>query len=83
MEDLKIPEGTQPGQVFTMRGKGLPEINGRGKGDEYVVVKVQVPTRLTPEQRELLRQFAGTTGEKIQEHAEGKGILGRLFGHQS
>jgi molecular chaperone DnaJ len=78
-EDLKIPEGTQPGQVFTLKGKGLPDINGRGKGDQYVLVKVQVPTRLTHEQKELLRQFALSTGEQIQT-SENKGILGRIFG---
>ena len=79
-EDLKIPEGTQSEQVFTLRGKGIPDINGRGKGDQHVVVKIQVPTKLTNEQRELLRQFAATTGETLQPN-EGKGILGRIFGH--
>jgi molecular chaperone DnaJ len=79
-EDLKIPEGTQSGQTFTLRGKGIPDINGRGKGDQHVVVRVQVPTRLTTEQRDLLKQFAATMGECVQEN-EGKGILGRIFGH--
>jgi molecular chaperone DnaJ len=79
-EDLKIPEGTQSGQTFSLRGKGLTDINGRGKGDLHVVVRVQVPTKLTQEQRELLRQFAATTGETLQQ-AESKGILGRIFGH--
>lgn len=78
-EELKIPEGTQSGQTFTMRGKGLPDINGRGKGDLNVVVRVQVPTKLTQEQRELLRQFASTTGENLHQN-EDKGILGRIFG---
>jgi molecular chaperone DnaJ len=80
MEDLKISEGTQPGQVYTLKGKGLPDINGRGKGDEHVVIKVQIPHRLTAEQRELLKQFAASTGEKIQETTEGPNILGRIFG---
>jgi molecular chaperone DnaJ len=79
-EDLKIPEGTQSGQTFTLRGKGIPDINGRGKGDQHVIVRVQVPTRLTAEQRELLKQFAATMGECVQEN-ESKGILGRIFGH--
>ncbi len=82
VEDLKIPEGTQSGQTFTMRGKGIPDINGRGKGDEHVVVHVQVPTKLTAEQREILKQFAATMGEKTQETHEKGNILGRLFGHQ-
>lgn len=80
MDDLKIPEGTQGGQVFTLRGRGLPDANGRGKGDEYVVIKVQVPHKLTAEQRELLRQFAATMGEQIHEGGEGRGIMGRIFG---
>ncbi len=81
-EDLKIPEGTQPGQKFTLRGKGLPDINGRGKGDEHILVRVQVPTKLTHEQRELLRQFAATTGERVAEGHGGKnGILGKILGH--
>ncbi|HZO88601.1 MAG TPA: molecular chaperone DnaJ [Chthonomonadaceae bacterium] len=79
-EELKIPEGTQSGQTFTLRGRGLPDFHGRGKGDEYVIVKVQVPTKLTPEQRELLKQFAATMGEHLHD-GENKGILGRLFGH--
>ena len=79
-EDLKIPDGTQAGQVFTLRGKGIPDVNGRGKGDQHVVVKVQVPTKLTAEQRTLLKQFAATMGEQVHE-SEGKGILGKLFGH--
>ncbi|MDW8208112.1 MAG: molecular chaperone DnaJ [Chloroherpetonaceae bacterium] len=82
-EELKIPEGTQSGQRFTLRGKGIPDINGRGKGDQHVIVTVQVPTRLTAEQRQLLRQFAATMGEQIHDphdHRPG-GILGRIFGN--
>lgn len=82
LEDLKIPEGTQSGQTFTLRGKGLPDINGRGKGDEHIIVNVTVPTKLTAEQRELLKQFAATMGEKHTEQPHNKGIMGRLFGHQ-
>jgi len=80
IEDLKIQEGTQPGQVYTLKGRGLPDINGRGKGDEHVVIKVQIPGKLTVEQRELLKQFAASTGEKIHESMDGPNILGRIFG---
>lgn len=83
VEDIKIPEGTQSGQKFTLRGRGIPDINGRGKGDQHIIVRVQVPTKLTPEQRELLKQFAATMGEKIQENSGGKGIFSRILGHQS
>ena len=83
-EELKIPEGTQSGQAFTLRGKGLPDINNpRARGDEHILVQVQVPTKLTHEQRELLKQFAATLGEKPVDSPHGKGVLGRLFGHQS
>jgi molecular chaperone DnaJ len=81
VEELKIPEGTQSGQKFTLRGRGIPDINGRGKGDEHVVVRVQVPTKLTPEQRELLKQFAATMGERMQDPA-GKGIFSRILGER-
>ncbi len=80
MDELKINEGTQPGQVYTLKGKGLPDIHGRHRGDEHIVIKVQVPSRLTAEQRDLLRQFAATIGEKIEDSADGPNILGRLFG---
>jgi molecular chaperone DnaJ len=80
MEDLKIHEGTQPSQVYTLKGKGLPDISGRSKGDEHVIIKVQIPNKLTAEQRDLLRQFAASTGERVQEANEGPNILGRIFG---
>lgn len=81
-EEFKIPEGTQSGHRFTLRGKGIPEVNGRGKGDQHLIVQVQVPTRLTAEQRELLKQFAATTGEQLNQTQEKGGILGRIFGGQ-
>ena len=80
-EELKLNEGTQPGQVYTLRGKGIPDLNNRSKGDEHVVIKVEVPSKLTNEQRDLLRQFAATTGEKLNEtHNNGPNILGRILG---
>lgn len=77
MEELKINEGTQPGQRYTLKGKGLPDMqSGRGKGDEHIFIKVQVPTKLTNEQKELLKQFAATTGEDVHATAEHRGIFG-------
>lgn len=55
---LRIPPGTQTGTVFRLRGKGMPKLDGFGRGDELVRVIVQTPTRLTQRQRELLSQFA-------------------------
>jgi len=57
-----IPEGTQTGTVFRLKGKGIPHLNGFGRGDQFVTVVVQTPTNLTKEQKELLRQFEGLSG---------------------
>lgn len=54
---LKIPQGTQTGTVFRMRGKGIPFLHGSGKGDENVEVIVEVPEKLTAKQKELLQEF--------------------------
>jgi molecular chaperone DnaJ len=55
---LSVPAGTQDDTVMRMRGNGLPRIEGRGKGDEFVRIKIKVPKKLSPEQKELLRRFA-------------------------
>ena len=57
----KFPEGTQPGQVFRLRGEGVTHLRGGGKGDLYVTAVVEIPKKLTSQQKELLRQFDGTT----------------------
>ncbi len=57
-QKLRIPEGTQPGAVFRLRGKGMPSVNGHGHGDLYVAVEVVVPTRLRGEQRRLFEMLA-------------------------
>ena len=58
-----LPAGTQPGTTFRLRGKGIPELRGRGRGDQYVTVQVKVPTSLNNQQREALQAFAETMGE--------------------
>lgn len=55
---LKIPKGTQTDAIFRLRGKGLPKINSERRGDEMVKVKIKIPTKLTPKQKKLLREFA-------------------------
>ncbi|MEW5899654.1 MAG: molecular chaperone DnaJ [Bacillota bacterium] len=60
---IRIPEGTQHGTEFRLRGKGIPDLNGYGRGDQYVRVKVVTPTRLTERQKQLLREFAILSGE--------------------
>ncbi len=59
-EKLKIPEGTQSGAVFRLRGKGLADPHGGGKGDLYYHVRVLTPTKLTREQRKLIEQLGAT-----------------------
>jgi molecular chaperone DnaJ len=55
--DLKIPEGTQSGKVFILRGRGVTHLNGRGRGDHLVEVIVKTPTGLNRKQRELLKEL--------------------------
>ena len=62
-----LPAGTQSGTTFRLRGKGIPELRGRGRGDQYVTVRVQVPTNLNGEQREALHAFAAAMGEEVPE----------------
>jgi molecular chaperone DnaJ len=58
-ERLRIPEGTQTGSVFRVRGRGLPILEGRGQGDLYVSVTVAIPTKLSREQRRLMESLLG------------------------
>ena len=60
-----IPEGTQTGTIFRLRGKGIQNLRGSGRGDQFVTVTVTVPTELSDEQKELLRQFAAAGNEAI------------------
>ena len=62
-----IPEGTQTGTVFRLRGKGIPVPNGRGRGDQYVTVTVETPRNLTKEQKEALKKFSELLGESNYE----------------
>ena len=62
-EPLRIPAGTQPNQVFRLRNKGVPFLDGSGRGDHYVHVAVRIPTSLNEEQRTLLEQLAALEGE--------------------
>ena len=56
---LEIPEGTQTGSTFRITGKGIKHLDGYGKGDEYVIIKVVTPKNLNNKEKELLREFAG------------------------
>jgi len=63
--ELKIPAGTQTGTVFRLKGKGVPHLNGWSRGDQYVRVLVQTPTRLTKRQKELLTELAKEMKEEV------------------
>jgi molecular chaperone DnaJ len=63
---LTIPAGTQSGTVFRMRGKGVPNVEGYGRGDQHVRVIIEVPSRLNTEQRKKLQEFAELCGEDTQ-----------------
>lgn len=62
-EKLHIPSGTQPGQIFKLKGKGMPRMGRRTRGDQIVVAKVFIPSRITERQREILEEFAKISSE--------------------
>ena len=70
-EHLKIPAGTQPGKVFHMRGKGVPYLRRNGRGDQLVIVNIDVPTKLSREQRELFEKLAATLGTAVKPKEKG------------
>jgi molecular chaperone DnaJ len=76
-EELDIPAGTQEGELFRLRGKGVPYLRGNGRGDQIVVTKVVVPTKLNDKQRELLRQLAVEFGEQDDAEQDG-GFFSKL-----
>ena len=76
-----LPAGTQTGTTFRLRGKGIPELRGRGRGDQYVTVNVKIPTSLSSEQKRTLREFAVAMGE-VEAEDENDGIKGFFEKHK-
>ncbi len=74
--ELKIPSGTQSQKVFTLKGRGLPRLRGRGKGNQLVRVIVWVPTKTSKEEKELLERLSGLRGAETLE--PGRGFLQKL-----
>ena len=70
-ENLKIPAGTQPGKVFTLKARGVPYLRRSGRGDQLVIVNVDIPTKLTKEQRQLFEQLAATLGTNVKPKDKG------------
>ena len=62
-----LPEGTQTGTTFRLKGKGIPSLNGRGRGDQYVTVYIETPRNLNREQKEALKKFAESVGDNNYE----------------
>lgn len=75
-EALTLPAGTQPGRVFRLKGKGVPRLRRNGRGDQLVIVSVDIPQTLTPEQRELFARLAETMGTEAR--PQERGFLDRI-----
>jgi molecular chaperone DnaJ len=63
---LNIPPGTQPGKIFTLKSKGVPFLRSSGRGDQMVIINVEVPARLSADQRKLFEQLALTLGSEVR-----------------
>lgn len=68
-EKLKVPAGTQSGHVFRLKGRGVADLNGRGRGDQMVMVQVETPVHLSNRQKELLKEFGELSGENTDPQA--------------
>ncbi len=77
-ETLRVPAGTQPGSVFNLRGKGMPKIGSRGRGDLLVRVSLEIPTKLDSEQREALENLSETMAWNNGINGKGRGIFDRM-----
>ncbi len=77
---MRVPPGTQPGRMFRVRGRGIPQASGKNapRGDHLVHVQVEVPTELTARQRELIEELARTAGEDAGAPVPRKRLLDRV-----
>ncbi len=78
---MRIPEGTQPGQVFRIRGRGIPQAAGKTapRGDHLLTIQIAVPTELSPRQRQLIEELAQASGELSGGEAPRKRLLDRVL----
>lgn len=67
---FKVPQGTQTGKKFRLKEKGIPRLRGRGMGDQFIIVKVITPTKLTERQKQLLREFTEISGNNPKDAQE-------------
>jgi molecular chaperone DnaJ len=77
-DTLEIPAGTQTGAIFRLRGKGIPHLRRNGRGDELVVIQVNVPTNLSKEQKQLFHELSKTLGREVITANEKGGFLDKL-----
>ena len=68
--NLKIPAGTQTGTRFRMKGKGIPNVQGRGQGDQHIIVKIVTPKKLNEKQKQLLKEFAEISGSTVDDQKD-------------
>jgi len=73
---LKVPEGSQSGTTIRIKGKGVPVVNGHGKGDLFVEIRVQTPSKLTKRQRELLQELEGIS--QVENKPQRRTLLGKV-----
>ena len=78
-ETLKVPEGTQSGKEFKLKGKGVPHLNSHGKGDLIVEVRVQTPNKLSKQQKDLMKQLAETM--TVENIPSARGLFGKVKRH--
>ena len=77
--ELKVPEGTQTGTAFRIKGRGIPYLrNPKTRGDHHVVVRVQTPKKLNDKQRELLLRFAQESKEEVDQLNVKKGLFDKI-----
>jgi molecular chaperone DnaJ len=76
--DFKLPSGTQSGQQFRLRGKGVPDMRGGDRGDQLVTIHVEIPKSLSHEQRELVEQLAGTLGTGVTPQPSSRGFFDKV-----
>ena len=78
---MTIPAGTQPGKVFTLRGKGSPILHSNSRGDQKVIINVEIPSKLTDDQRLHLEALAASMGTEVRPQEKGfLDTLKEIFG---
>jgi molecular chaperone DnaJ len=79
-QELVVPAGTQPGTVLTLENQGVPKLgNPVSRGDHLITIQVDIPTKISPEERELLEKLAKLRGDRIGKGGI-EGFFGKVFG---